>query len=404
MIRKILVCTLVLLLLSAGCAPAHLETTKVQGNFDLSEPMPEFDAQNQYLFATSLSFQETEDFFCGSTMAGNFLHYYDKASGVSGMLCADPACLHDSSDCSAYAAGGANLSIYDGKRYWIAGDPQEDGNDAYLWCSDLSGSNRKKVKRISFDDVILTYQPQLYVVHRGMLYIQGDAEVVQDGANRHRVTLLSTPLDSSEKFTVLMDEVIPSGHQITTRFVGNVVYVSFAAFQDDGPLDLTITRYDGKTGAAESVYTEKGMTEMPGQIWVTDTGELYLSGADEHHSYLWKIENGMQSEVTSWQTDGMQTPFITDGIAVKFSLRDDVRYADIVDLSGNVLYSGKLFPEEIPGLEGDPNQYAYAFAGGDADKLILNLIDLEESGTPDYTVMLDLHENLKPTLLWSSRQ
>ena len=39
--------------------------------------------------------------------------------------------------------------------------------------------------------------------------------------------------------------------------------------------------------------------------------------------------------------------------------------------------------------------------GGDREKLILNLNNFLQSGMTNYMVMLDLTDNLKPTVLWS---
>ena len=53
----------------------------------------ESNAQNQYMMASSVSFQETDDGFYGNSLFGRFLQYYDKNSGVAGILCANPACI-----------------------------------------------------------------------------------------------------------------------------------------------------------------------------------------------------------------------------------------------------------------------------------------------------------------------
>ena len=390
-------------LLLTGCGNTAatkptVPTETVQNVTEVSQEM----ADNRYSFFSGMSFQETDAYFCGSNLSGSILHYFDKGSGISGVLCSDPACIHDSPSCGAYVEAGSTLSIRDGMRYYIAKDPQEDRADLYLWKSELSGSKREKVKPISFDQVILPYQPQQYVVHQGRLYLQGQSDVVQDGKTGYRVTLLSSPLDGSENFTALFDETVNSGVQTTVRFVSNAVYFSIVTFPEGGPFHLKVIRFDTSTGASETVYEESEMSEIPGEIWVSKEGDIYLPGTDSSHAYVWKLGDNARTERISWSSNGVSMPEVADDVIVYTSQKDGVRWVDAVNLSGDVLYSGKLFSQSIPELEGDPNEFSLAFVGGDSEKLIFNLQSFTENGLVDATVLFDLHENMKPTVLWSS--
>ena len=128
-------CAVLSFLMLAGC-----KEKKTQEFPDT--PMPGMDAQNQYLRTTIINFQETEDFFCGTNMDRMQLQYYDKESGVSGVLCPDPACNHDTGDCSA-KIDGSSLSVYDGKFYWVA---PKGIRERALYRSDLSGTNREELR------------------------------------------------------------------------------------------------------------------------------------------------------------------------------------------------------------------------------------------------------------------
>lgn len=405
--KRYLLCVLALCILLTACGNILGQTESAGVSFESSESMPGYDAQNQYMLTIGISFQETDDFFCGSNffLNGNYLHYYDKISGISGVLCADPACTHDSSDCGAYVKAGANLSYYDGKLYWIEDSQAREGYN--LWHSDLSGTNRKKVKRISFDDVILPYQPQQYVIHRENLYMLGYASVVEGTQSGLRVTLLSTPLDSSEEYSILFDETFHRGVNETFRFVGNSVYLFVMTFPEGGPFDVEVIKYDIQSGVSETVYEETEITEVPGAIWVTVDGEVYLPGLDGDRVYVWKLENGKRVEAASWESSTASVPHIMDGIVVDSYHEGKVRWVRIKDLTGETIYDGKLFPEGIPELDGDPNEYYLMWVGGDKDKLIINLQNFVTDGFKvvyevDYTIMLDLNDNLKPTILWSS--
>lgn len=401
--KRIAMYALTVCLLLSGCSGARGENASPGAFFTGEEPLTGFDAQNQYMLSIAISFQEGEGFFCGSDLIGNLIRYYDRASGVSGVLCADPACTHDSSSCGAYMRSGATLSYYDGKLYWVV-DSQDNG-DSYLCRGDLSGDNREKVKRISFEDVILPYQPQRYAIHRGNLYILGNAGTVQGVEAGKRVTLLSSSLDGTEEFRILYDETFSWGVYTDFRFVGNQVYFFRVSIPKDGPADTSVIRYDMTTGAVETVYEETGIEKAPpGGFWVMDAGEIYFSGRSEECAYLWKLENGQRVEAASWSGGSFSSPFLLDGIVLWVTQKDGQRLAEVQTLSGEPVYSGKLFPEEIPGLEDDPEKYSFAVIGGDTDKIILNLQSFTDSGLTDYTLMLDLHDNLKPTVLWSGQK
>lgn len=378
-------------------------TQSNSGNTSVDDlkPIPGMDAQNKYLMTTTLGFQETDNSFCGSNMGGNYLQYYDKASGVSGVLCADPACTHDAADCGARIESGASLSVYDGQLYWI-GKSADSGSDFILWCSDLSGMNRKAVIRLSYQDVIMKYQPQRFVIHRGNLYLQGCANAVVGTTVGLRITLLSISLDGSGDLTILYDQSFENGVEPTMRFVGNFVYFSVRVFKGED-YDLSITRFNARTGGAEIIYAATGMTEVPGPIWVDDQGEVYLPTADTDHAYVWKLENRERIFVVSWEGENLSAPKLGDGVAITIGREDGVRTVSIKSLGGTTIYEGLLFPEGIPGVEGDPNEYYYGIVGADENKIIMQLQSAVDSNM-DYTIMLDLYDNLKPTILWSTHE
>ncbi len=397
--RKQFAFLIVLCILLAGCSPDAIEKESIPADTSV----PGHDAQNQYLFTTAMSFQETDSFYCGNSFDGRSLNYYDKASGISGVLCADPSCTHDSSACSAFIKAGASLSVYDHHLYWIAQDSET--RDYQLWRSNLSGMDRKAIKLLSFEELIIPYQPQRYVVHQGRLYILGETQNVVGTETSMRVTLLSTPLSDSDEFTILQDESYTCGVERTIRFLGNHAYISMITFvPGSGCFDVTITKLDLTDGTSEIIYSEKEIYGVPRSVWVTENGEIYLPWADETSAYVWKIEAGQRKELLSWPAIGPSVPQVLDGIVVYLTRPEDVRYVQITDLNGASVYNGTLFPEGIPGIPDDPSTYNMALIGGDSEKLILNLQSFSEQGLFDYTVLLDIHNNMKPTILWSSQK
>ena len=379
-------------------------TEGTQGFFDGDAPMPGYDADNRYMLWEGISFQETENYFFGTVLGGEYIHYYDMQTGISGLLCPDPACTHDSRACGAKLGIGASVSYYDGKLYWVGKDPAGDGHDEYLWRSDITGTNREKLKTISFQDTILVYQPQQYYIHRGNLYFLGRAGFVDGTETGDRLTLMTAPLEGNDAFTMLYDKTFYVGVDATVRFVGNKVYFAVQSGTPDSPKDMTITCYDRTDGTSQVLFEQTGMEEVPGDMWVTEAGEIYVPAQVENVAKVLKLEDGALIEVLSQEWESLSAPTILDGIVEFDGQKGDTRWVRILTFSGETVYEGALFPEAIPGIEEDPNTFNWAIVGGDREKLILYLSSYTEAGIIDYIVMLDLTDNLKPTVLWSEER
>ena len=398
---------LVVCLLLTACTPGgpgkdtQGSTEVTQGFFDGDAPMPGYDADNRYMLWEGISFQETENYFFGTVLGGEYLHYYDMQTGISGLLCPDPACTHDSGACPARVGIGASVSYYNGKLYWVGKDPAGGGNDEYLWRSDITGTNREKLRTISFQDTILVYMPQQYYIHRGNLYFLGIAGFVEGTETGDRLTLMTAPLEGNDAFTVLYEKTFYVGVDATVRFVGNKVYFAVQSGTPDSPNDMTITCYDRTDGTSQVLFEQTGVEGILGDMWVTEAGEIYVPAQVENVGKVLKLEDGALTEVLSQEWESLSAPTILDGIVEFDGQKGDARWVRILTFSGETVYEGALYPEAIPGIEEDPNTLNWAIVGGDREKLILYLGGWTGSKSIDYIVMLDLTDNLKPTVLWS---
>lgn len=413
--KKIIIIMLATVLLLSGCTHGTTDPTNVDDPIQFA---PEKNAQNKYLMGET-NFLETDGFFLGTADLNGYLLYYDKASGISGVLCADPSCAHDSYECGGKIGGDWSLSYYEGKLYWVGQEGSAFMKD-YLWQSDLSGMNRKKIMEIPMDEIIMPYQPQQYVIHQGKFYIMGSASVVDGTQTGKRKSLLSIPLTGDEGFTTVYDEVFPNAIDDERYiFVDGFIYIYMSSFNEESSTkNLTVTKVDIAKNTLEVVYQENNVTDILGNIWVTKNHEIYLTGSTKTEAYLWKLENGEKIEITSWSGERISTPDVIDGIVLCLSYENDIRWADIRDLTGKTIYSGKLFPDVIPELEHDPNDipsvvgwdnaYSTGLIGGDAEKLIYHLSGEEGSKLNrkivHYTILLDLTDNMKATILWSSKE
>ena len=394
---------LVVCLMLTACTPGG-PGNSTQGFFDEDAPMPGYDADNRYLLWPGISILETENNFFGTVLGGKYLHYYDLQTGISGLLCPDPACTHDSDACPAKVGSTASVSYYDGKLYWVGEDPAGSGHDQYLWRSDITGANREKLKTISFQDTILVYQPQQYYIHRGNLYFLGKADTVDGVQTGTRLTLMTAPLEGDGGFTPLFDETFPEGANATVRFAGNRVYFAVKSFPAGGPVDLTITCYDRTDGTSQVLCEQTDITYFQRDMWVTKAGEIYMPVLVENVGKVLKLEDGAWTEVMSLEGENVAAPTILDGIVEFDGVTEGTRWVHIFTSSGETVYEGALYPEAIPGMEEDPDTFGWAIVGGDREKLILNLNSLPQAGEmTNYVVMLDLTDNLKPTVLWSDK-
>ena len=400
--KKIITVMIAFVLFLSGCTHGTTDPTNVDDPIIYA---PEKNAQNKYLGGFT-NFQEADGFFLGTAEVNGYLLYYDKASGISGVLCADPSCVHDGKECGGNIGGVLSLSYYDGKLYWVGPEGSAYMKD-YLWQSDLSGMNRKKIMEIPWDEIRMPYQPQRYVIHQGKLYIMGSASVVDGTQTGKRKSLLSIPLTGYEGFTTVYDEVLPNAiHDERYIFVDGFIYIYMYSFDEESSTkNLTVTKVDIAKNTSEVIYQENDITELLGDFWVTEDHELYLSGSTDEKAYLWKIENGSKKEITFWPVDEVNDPDVMDGI-VMFMTRDEnkIQYVDIRNLSGETIYKGKLFPSAISGLEKDPNTYNFAVVGGDTEKIIINLIEFADKAMVNYTILIDLKDNMKATILWSSEE
>lgn len=365
------------------------------------------EAQNKYnsSISGSDSFQEVGDSYIGSTLGGRKLLYYDAESGVSGVLCSDPSCTHDTNSCSARINPGS-VFYYDGQIYFIAHDSEKNSGDFFLWREDLSGNNKKKVKEISTTDIWFEYQPQQFFLHHGKLYILGKANTIEGARPEYRISLLSTPIDDSSEYQILVDKRVDTYVQTSARFVGDHVYYMIFEWTDDGPLSITVMRFSTSDGKEETVYKNTEISELVTDFWVTDSEEIYLAGEDkDDHACIWRIKGKKMEVTTIWEDQEDLVLRISDGIAVTSYYVDDVRYISVKDFENRTLYDGPMFASKPMGVDKDLGSRGYGFSvvGGDREKIIVNMEGFEKD-IKSYTVLLDLNNDLEPTLLWSDKQ
>ena len=123
-----------------------------------------------------------------------------------------------------------------------------------------------------------------------------------------------------------------------------------------------------------------------------------------------KSRMGSERRCCPWEDGDDSPPDLLDEVVVHITRKEYTRWLNVMDYTGKPYTKESCFPSlsrgwrVIRGCSGDPQtqgpEYGFALVGGDSQKLIIHLNAFQESGG-DYTLMLDLTDNLKPTVLWS---
>ena len=98
-----------------------------------------------------------------------------------------------------------------------------------------------------------------------------------------------------------------------------------------------------------------------------------------------------------------------ENFAYLIQMKGKNRCITVQNYSGQTLYDGPLYPQGIPGVPGNPGadsddpteNYGYAVIGSDGTQLFFNHTRFEGNEIQSYTVMVDVADNMKATLLWS---
>lgn len=397
---KVLAAFLCFALLLTGCAAAPAEPTATS---PLASVDHNLDAANSYLLSGNFyRFLPYKNFCYKFDHLKSLILYYDCDSGTSGPLCADPDCTHNSLECSAYVVQGDGLNCYQENLYFVSKDVsavQTDPND-YLWKTSLSGENRQKVKCFDFNTVIQEYQPQQYIIHQGQLYLIGYAYIVQGGKGLTRLSVLSTTLDDSETFTPIFQLETEADIKYSVRFVGDSVYI-FSALQGTAK----VVRYDISTQSSATIYEESAISDLLGELWVSEDGTVYLAGADDDAGYVWTLTDHARQVAVRFDIPEKNVPKLTGDIAVVLTRdADGNRQASVKDLSGATIYDGPLFPSDISGLDVDPNNCYYGLLGGNKDQIVIELDTTMDTHEAAYCVLfLDPSSQMQLLHLWSCK-
>ena len=134
--------------------------------------------------------------------SGQLVHYYDKASGIGGILCGKPECEHSTatgSGCNAYVNDADDLCVYNNRLYWI-------GYYNTIYSMALDGTDHRTERALK-DEVYTSHHGLTSAIfHRGCAYIWVLNYKIRDGREMGCLDLAEVPLDPDEEIRMIFSE------------------------------------------------------------------------------------------------------------------------------------------------------------------------------------------------------
>ena len=227
--------------------------------------------------------------------SGDLVHYYDKASGISGILCGKAECGHSTasgSSCNAYIGSiSRKLQRYNERLYWL-----KIGGGVQICSMALDGTDHRTdrtVERGFFSSNLGNWSA---VLHRGAVYLWIIEYAIVDGEKAASFDMAVIPLDPDEAPYMLFQEEISDlatryGPHVTMQGYQDGVYLitSLAGSHENEPdgapdfYDLQIRRCDTATGELTTLYHDRESSiAYTVEMWAMDDGIVFFG--DEHQT------------------------------------------------------------------------------------------------------------------------
>ena len=221
--------------------------------------------------------------------SGDLVHYYDKTTGISGILCGKAECEHSTatgSSCNAYIGSvSKNLQLYNGRLYWI----KRAGSFAICSMA-LDGTDHRTDRTVERGFFASNTGNWSAVFHRGALYVWIVEYAVTDGETGASFDMAVIPLDPDEEPYMVFQEGISymattHGPHVVMQGYQDDVYLltSIAGSYEDDPdgspdfYNLQIRRYNAAAGELTTLYHD---SESPivytVEMWAMDDGIVFL--------------------------------------------------------------------------------------------------------------------------------
>ena len=322
-----------------------------------------FDAKTDFdnRFATigcGMAVDEATYYF--SRFDGNYLYYYDIASGESGVLCSKPQCEHDSREINRECDGFVRISsdsfcVMDNKIYYIGYvDPSVSPICAALYRMDNDGTNKERLFALKSPGA---HSCADFSFHRGKVYGSVCYPSVEDGKPFNVTAIDCWDMETGE-VTELFSEKVAYTFVPALHFLDRYLYFCIEGVLSENA-NVEIFRWDSVSAELQKVFSDEG-APLQGyyyDIWVEAEDEICLSSLMhiDGSAPVYLVQNGMLDVI---HEDKHAVCMLTDGAAIGVKVgsvadNDDPRsaYIEILGYNGKVYYSGRThlqFFDQIP--------------------------------------------------------
>lgn len=293
---------------------------------------------------------ETENAYYFRGFNSAFLYYFDKASGVSDVLCGKPECLHNANgsnpDCSGYIGNiGRSLNSDNGRLYFVCLDSAKNRFGYYSIAMD--GTDRRLETYLDHDHSMMCYD-----LHRGWLYGWRSYEKVVDGVPINAIEILRFDIGSGAAKTLFSFETTEVCAQPSIFFLEDQIYYCYntETYETDPETDeiisvmgtLCVGRINTVSLETETIFEETREWGFGSEfrLWVENEERIFLvpmlSAANEDTVNVYLLSGGQLSIAHTFSSIGSAYPI--DGGVVKIYPAGN--NAEIWSFDGAEVYNG----------------------------------------------------------------
>lgn len=381
---------LIIALLLSGCSPSAsqggttastdsaLNTSAAEDTSASSESGGgSSEAYDRFRAGTYATFAETDQFYFWKPIGsgGQRIHYYEKNSGTSGVLCFKPECRHNGRSCDAFVGIDCltgSLSVRDGMLYWVGIDvsavKSEDIENSFgIWRMRIDGTEREFFGPIEYDEYV-KYSFQIAYLWGDFYYFAGSAQRYQPGKQpggspeiSNHVTLTRVPVSGGavELLGEFTDVENPKPPMLLLDTDSVYLFTGGVVENDDESYSYTLSlfRYHIAENRTEILLKNKQMKDgvdevrlHPAKGIIATPGPLKASGEyNPGDPLLYSLTEG---QLTPW-LDLSESPytriyFMEEGLLLMRyeggeSVQTKFEY-ELRDMEGNAVSSGVLAP------------------------------------------------------------
>ena len=253
-----------------GAGPAYGETEEQDTSLD-------FDQTFTHYMSHVCATQDTIYF-----TSGQLIYFYDKASGVSSVLCGKAECKHNTSmgsSCNAYLnSSSKDLCVYNNRLYYT------NGYYNTIYSMALDGTDHRKEREVDREIFSTNTGGNSTIFHRGCAYLFVRNYWVRDGVKVITNDLVAVPLDPDGEIYRIFSEEIDDYADTRSPIVilkarGDGLYI-LTNYAVDGPVynfhDFQIRRYDVVTRELTTLYhdSQSPLTRTV-ELWIMDDGIVF---------------------------------------------------------------------------------------------------------------------------------